>query len=151
MNRTYYLYAITNILNGKKYIGQTIDVTRRWITHTTLSKPIMYIDRAIKKYGKENFIFEIVETVSAQEEANALEAKLINDFNSIDKEYGYNVKPGGKVATGWHHDEITKKKISDSEKGKIVKPETKIKMSVSQSRRVRKPEEFSKMIETKRS
>jgi len=57
------IYKITNTLNNKCYIGQTDDVKRRFTEHKALGygreNSILY--RAIKKYGLENFTFEVIE------------------------------------------------------------------------------------------
>lgn len=57
------IYKITNTINGKMYIGQSVDITRRWRQHknSELDYPLY---KAFKKYGIENFIFEILEECS---------------------------------------------------------------------------------------
>ncbi len=57
--RLYYLYIITNKINNKIYIGQTVNTSKRWSWHKTSSKdeiPELAIGRAIKKYGINNTI-----------------------------------------------------------------------------------------------
>lgn len=57
------IYSITNKINGKKYIGQSIDIHERWLSHKRKSSwndqsaKILY--KAFKKYGLENFEFKI--------------------------------------------------------------------------------------------
>ena len=61
------IYKITNNIDGKCYIGQSIDINNRWIKHR--SKPFQvndksyntYLYRAIRKYGLDNFTFEVIE------------------------------------------------------------------------------------------
>ena len=53
-----YIYLITNLVNGKQYVGQTTcSVEERWRGHISDSKnePSILVDKAIAKYGKENF------------------------------------------------------------------------------------------------
>ena len=54
-----YIYKITNLVNGKSYVGQTIrTIEERWKQHIKDSKgnkDDFYLHRAIRKYGKENF------------------------------------------------------------------------------------------------
>lgn len=52
------IYKITNRINGKSYVGQSINMEKRFKEH--LYKQDTYIDRAIHKYGKDNFNFEIL-------------------------------------------------------------------------------------------
>lgn len=87
------IYKITNNINGKVYIGQSIDIKRRWRSH---KKDFENIDnkfyRAIRKYGLENFFFEIVEEVPVNE-LDERESYWIRFYNSIEE--GYNTIPGG--------------------------------------------------------
>jgi hypothetical protein len=68
------IYKITNKLNQKCYIGKSIDIETRWGEHTRNAK---YVDRqtynyplynAIRKYGIENFVFEILEETISNDE-----------------------------------------------------------------------------------
>lgn len=88
----YYIYKITNKINNKIYIGQTNDIKKRFNSHKNNKKSV--ISKAINKYGVDNFIFEIIETINTIEEANSLEIKYINKFNSIAPN-GYNIASGG--------------------------------------------------------
>lgn len=88
------LYKITNKINGKVYIGQTIHPDKRWWEHCNRAENGLDnypIHCAIKKYGKENFDFEILEW---SEDYNNRERELIIEFNSLCPN-GYNVSKGG--------------------------------------------------------
>lgn len=93
-----YIYKITNKINNKCYIGQTRrnDISLRWNEHKRKSKykDNMVIYKAFRKYGIENFIFEVLEKCS-KEKLNEREIFWINKFNSNDKNYGYNSTIGG--------------------------------------------------------
>ena len=54
------IYKIENLLNGKSYIGQSIEIEHRLAKHKC-AKDNFYIHRAIRKYGINNFSFEILE------------------------------------------------------------------------------------------
>ena len=82
------IYKITNKINGKVYIGQSIHIERRWKEHCRQSTNSVISD-AIKQYGKENFIFEVIEECN-QEELNEKEEYYIQLYNSIVPN-GYNV------------------------------------------------------------
>lgn len=94
-----YIYKVTNIINGKVYIGQTIQsVKDRWYRHcgkSGLSKNEMntYFKRAILKYGKENFRIETIETCDSKE-LNEREKYYISYYDSYKS--GYNSTLGGQ-------------------------------------------------------
>lgn len=89
------IYKITNLLNQKVYIGQSIDIEQRWKKHC-LTKDTCAIHKAIQKYGKENFSFEILEECR-EEELNDKEIYYINKYNSYIN--GYNMTLGGEGAS----------------------------------------------------
>lgn len=94
------IYKIANQINGKCYIGQSINIKRRWRSHKTKSfnpLDIQYecpLYRAFRKYGLENFSFEILEECR-KEELNEKESFYIKKYNSNLESYGYNLTPGG--------------------------------------------------------
>lgn len=83
------IYKIENLLNNKIYIGQSIHIEKRWQEHCKASTNSL-IAKAIRKYGKENFSFQILEEVSNITELNELESKYIQQFNSLVPN-GYNI------------------------------------------------------------
>lgn len=103
---TFYIYQYTNLINNKKYIGQTNDINRRIREHKSNSfnpKSINYnniIHKAIRKYGYENFKIEILETLtnSSYEEVNKRECFWIKEMKSLITQQGYNVLEGGNNA-----------------------------------------------------
>jgi len=154
------IYAITNKINGKQYVGQTTQrIERRWKSHCT-NNGCLALNGAIQKYGKENFTVEEIYRAFSIEELNQKEIEFINKFNTL-APYGYNLKTGGNRPTyskesrekmskshlgnpgywlGNKHSEKTKKKISEAKMGiknnnfgKPKSEETKSKMSASQS------------------
>ena len=89
-----YIYAIENLINHKKYIGQTKDPKRRKTSHFSKLRHNKHINNHLQnawnKYGESNFRFNIL-LQCEDEEANYLEEKLIEkmgDYNS-DKKVGY--------------------------------------------------------------
>lgn len=90
----------------------------------------MIISRAIKKYGNDQFLYELIASCKTQEDADYTEIELIKQYDTMNDENGYNIWPGGKVSSGWHHTEETKAKISASQpntKGQHHSPETEWK------------------------
>lgn len=92
------IYKITNQINGKVYIGQSVDIERRWKDHKTRafnnhngnSQYNCPLYRAMRKYGLENFNFSVLIECS-RDELNQYEYQYIHQFNSIDCQYGYNL------------------------------------------------------------
>lgn len=117
-----YIYIIENRLNGKLYVGQTIqkDPYIRWRNHiyqakNEKTKPCI-VDRAIKKYGKENFSFIIIEFHSTQKELNQAEIYWITYLRlCLGKHMIYNLKDGGAIG---NIPIETRMKISQSNKGR---------------------------------
>ena len=93
-----FIYKITNTINGKFYIGQTIqNVKERFYQQcaTKCSKAVsnMAIHRAIKKYGKSNFTVEVIEEIDSAN-LNDRERYWIKYYNSYNN--GYNSTKGGQ-------------------------------------------------------
>lgn len=96
------IYKITNLINQKCYIGQSIDILRRWRNHKTTSQNSLKeayeypLYRAFRKYGLENFSFEILEECT-QAELDSKESFYIEKYNSIIQ--GYNQSLVGQGGT----------------------------------------------------
>lgn len=108
------IYKITNKLNNKCYIGQSIHIQKRFEEHikSELNLPLY---KAFKKYGIDNFLFEVVEECK-KEELNDKEVYYIKFFHSCIDEWGYNLTYGGDGNSAGVSN-ITRKKISESRKG----------------------------------
>lgn len=136
------IYKTTNIINGKFYIGQDYHNNPKYLGSGNLLKA------AIKKYGKENFVKEIIEVCSSKEELNEREIYWIKETKA--QEYGYNIADGGFGASGYIIDdsviekrrqtraknpekyklsEERKKQIGDFHRGKKISEEQKKKLS----------------------
>jgi group I intron endonuclease len=95
-NRIHYLYRIINKINGKIYIGQTVEPDKRWYQHRRdAANPTMVIHHAINKYGADNFEFEVIAGCKTWDDANDTETLLVSQYNSLVSEQGYNVSLGG--------------------------------------------------------
>lgn len=92
------IYLITNLINNKKYVGQTIQKPEtRFNYHLNYASKNynisnMPISKAINKYGRNNFIFEILETCS-ESDLNERESYYIKKYDSFHS--GYNATLGG--------------------------------------------------------
>ena len=94
------IYSATNDISGKIYIGQTtkgLDERMRGHTKTAfgMRKNNMPICRAIKRYGTEHFIWDIIDYAHSREELNKKEIYYIQAYGSTNKNIGYNISSGG--------------------------------------------------------
>jgi len=111
-----YIYKVTNLANGKTYIGQTTkSLEERWREHLYTNPTRKYLlHKAIQKYGKENFKIELLAEAHFSEMIDDLERFYITQYNSIQPN-GYNLESGGNKYKKLHED--VKKKIKDSNSG----------------------------------
>lgn len=103
------IYKITNKINGKPYIGQSVSINNRWSVHKA-TKDNYLIHRALQKYGRNNFSFEILEECSEQE-LDEKEIYYIAKYNSCiyaENGYGYNLTFGGEGGLAKPVDQYTK-------------------------------------------
>jgi len=112
------IYKITNLINGKIYIGQH---------YTSADDGYLgsgkWIKRAIKKYGKENFIRETIEFCTS---ANVDEKEVywVNKLGATNPKVGYNIDKGGTGRSpGYKHSKETKEKLRQINLQREIKPE----------------------------
>ena len=92
------IYKIQNLLNNKVYVGQSNDILRRWRDHKTNAFNLndhnynTHLYRSIRKYGLQNFSFEVLEECSTSE-LDTKEIYWISHYNSFFE--GYNLTMGG--------------------------------------------------------
>lgn len=132
------IYLITNTVNGKRYVGQTVlAISRRWASHRSNARrdsPIL-LHRAIKKYSPQSFTVKILCDANSLEDLNNLEVAMIAAHNTLAPN-GYNLASGGGN-TRVHPD--TRAKISQTLKGRpnyllrgrALSEETKAKLRVT--------------------
>ena len=116
----YELYLITNKVNNKKYVGQTMSrkgYMERWKEHVDESKyssrQSCILHKAISKYGKESFNIKRLLKDIPEKDIDRLEQRFIERYNTF-YEYGqgYNMTLGGQGVHGYKHTEETKARIS---------------------------------------
>lgn len=110
------VYKITNNINEKVYIGQTVQtLKRRWDGHVFPSnEKKSVIDMAIRKYGRENFSIQVIDRGSSIDELNEKEIFWIAFFNSTSPN-GYNISSGGSNRLT---SDASKKKLSETHKAR---------------------------------
>lgn len=115
------IYCFTNLINNKKYIGQSVNLYARIKAHYANYKNPKYhhliLYKAILKYGIDNFKLEIIECIqqsdNVKEELDQLEIKYIKQFNSYSPN-GYNMTLGGDAG-------VLGLKMTSDQKNKIKK------------------------------
>lgn len=122
---TFYIYKITNLINLKIYIGKTKNIRVRWNSHKTATRAkrandYSYLHRAMSKHGFDNFKVEEIDQFEDESEALAAEIKYIAEYDSMNREIGYNRTEGGDGVSGYKYSEEDKKKMSDRRKGKYI-------------------------------
>jgi len=156
-----YIYKIVNKIDNKIYVGQTIgDLDIRWKGHLKKGSNCRYLKYAIKKYGVDNFELKLV-CITFDNQLDDMEIKYIEKYNCLVPK-GYNLRIGGNIGRhheetkqkiseslksryqnglipprsqlGIPHSEITKKKISEANKGHRNSQESINKQIISNRR-----------------
>lgn len=151
MKNNYCVYIHINKINNKKYVGITKTSTaKRWGkngSEYTRDESSVF-GCAIKKYGWENFYHEIFANNLSKERACALEVLLIKILRTRDKEYGYNIQPGGQLGNaGVVFSEESKEKMRKAKVGKKLTEEHK--KHISDSLKGHKPPKFTEESKAK--
>jgi group I intron endonuclease len=133
------IYLITNTVNGKQYVGQTLCGLRdRWRKHWRRAEQnkgdCHAIGAAIRKYGKDAFTIEVIREFphdATQQEIDEAEQAAIRDLNTLSPN-GYNLIDGGK---GGRRSAETRARQSAALKGKPLSEEHCQKLAEAQRRR----------------
>lgn len=113
--KMYCIYLAKNKVNGKLYIGKTLHFERRKKEHLSSNSEDLF-HRAIRKYGIDNFEWEIIEDgIQSNYEACERESYWIRYFNSYFKwvnSNGYNMTKGGDGGNGWNSRKVAAYSLS---------------------------------------
>lgn len=123
-----YVYMTTNQVNGKKYIGQK--TSSSFVENYKGSGTL--IQKAIAKYGTENFHTEIIEWCYSQEELDEKERFYIALYDAVESDDFYNLAVGGAFGSARKGSKISdegRKHISEGHKAENLSDETRKKMS----------------------
>lgn len=112
------IYAFKNKINNKIYVGQTCrtfeERTNEHLRHNKTA-----FDKALKKYGIENFDYAIIDEAHNMDELNKKEIFWIKHFNSL-APFGYNLCIGGENTKGYHHRLESREKMRLAKKGTFL-------------------------------
>ena len=123
------IYRIWNVINSKSYVGQTsYNISKRIAVHFRGDgSSILY--KAIGKYGKNYFEWEVLEDNIPISKLDEREIYWIKEHDSFKN--GYNCSSGGGGIRGYKLSDESKIKMSNSRKGRIFSHETREKISIA--------------------
>lgn len=119
------IYRITHRATGRHYVGQSLNIQRRWTDHKRDKD--QHIDRALKKHGVELFEFAILEEC-LPEQLNERERHWITALDCFSPK-GYNKTLGGQLNSG--HTAENRKRFSESMKQRMKDPIMKERVALS--------------------
>lgn len=126
------IYCILNTANGKRYVGQSINIqTRKTIHFWKLNlgrHENEHLQRSFTKYGGESFEFRVLEETS-EDMLDVRECAWIQHYQTLDEGFGYNLDSGGRLTHTRSAE--TRRKIGDGHRGKSVSEETRAKLRAS--------------------
>lgn len=111
------IYCIENNINHMKYIGQSVNIRKRWQEHRReLNKGTHHNDHlqnAWTLYGSKNFLFTVLELCD-KESLDTLEKRWVETLKTMDRKCGYNIgTPGNCCMLHRHHTLSSRKKMSE--------------------------------------
>jgi group I intron endonuclease len=123
MTRRFFVYRITNTENGKLYIGKTFDPATRLAGHKWQMKNGHQtpVHRAMRRYGVDAFLFEVLAGFPIEDDALAFERELIRTLRTRDRQRGYNVSEGGDGPSGVRPSEETRSKMRASHRARVMR------------------------------
>lgn len=129
------IYKIVNALDGRMYIGQSVNPTQRAKRHFWKNNGCVKLRRAVEKHGRDNFSFSVLCWCADKADANEVEELLIALGDT--RVNGYNITPGGfgtgagedNPFFGKSHTAELKAKLSKSKLGKPMATATREKIA----------------------
>lgn len=129
MNTKYgFIYITTNMINGRKYIGQRT-FRKGWEIYLGSGTRFIW---SLKKHGRENFSREIIAIALCKEELNSMEIETIRNHGAATSDDYYNISFGGEsTMAGLTQSSDAREKIRIACTGRIKSPETRARLSIS--------------------
>lgn len=145
------IYKITNLIDGKIYIGQTVNYKKRKTSHLTSLKNGKHhnehLQRAFEKYGENSFKIKLIKECTI-EELDKLEKYYINELDACNHDKGYNMMYGGQAFRKFTKQ--VRQKMSEVGKGRKFTEEHKKRIGLAQKGRVISRQSIEKAKETRK-
>jgi len=145
------IYEIRNLINNKRYIGSSYNIHKRWLGHRwdleNKRHHSKHLQLSWDKYGSDNFQLFLLEETNI-ENLEEREIYFVFLYNSTNGEFGYNETSGGKGCPDRKMSPETRKKISNSNKGRKLSEVSKSRISEAGIGRKHTEETKKKMSET---
>lgn len=148
------IYRITNLSNGRVYIGSATPFKRRWNRHCNAliqgRHKNHYLQADFNKCGSDAFVFNVLEVVEGTREDILAREQIYLDLYHDDCLQCYNMCKIAGSTEGYKHSSESKAKIAASSKGRRLTPETCAKLSISSTGKKMSPEAKAKMSAAKK-
>jgi len=148
--KLHYIYKITNTVNGKVYIGKSVDPKARWSKHISNAKrkpkdQFFYLQASINKYGEDSFSLDIIDECESAEVAYSREIYWIDYYKSKDPKIGMNLTIGGDGSRGHTLSAEARKRISEANIGRAMSEGHRQKIIAVNTGKIRSEETRKKM------
>lgn len=144
------IYEIFNSANGKRYIGSSINLRKRIGEHQRKLDAGTHendrLQKAYKKYGREAFVIRVVELVDERVERLAREQFWIDHHKCADRSVGYNIYPIAGSPTGASPSDEARRRMSEAQRRRPpISEETRKRLSESLKGRIVRPESIERL------
>ena len=128
------VYEIKNLINGKRYVGSSVNLLSRKFEHFKSLKNNSHhsdhLQKAYNRYGQNNFLFVVIEYINDVNVLRIREQYWIDKLNVCNSKFGYNIALKATAPMfGRKHSEETKLRLSKIRKGRKFTEEHKQKIS----------------------
>ena len=128
------IYKITNIKNNRYYIGSSVNINKRWLTHKRLlnkgEHENNFLQNSWDKHGEESFVFEVLEVVSELSNLLIREQYYLDLIKPFNKETTFNLCETAGNMLGFRHTNETKEKMSISQLNRFKDPKERVKCNI---------------------